>query len=92
MNANDTKQRENLFASVRLYSRLEIPARLVNREWTLMDAKQSENLFASIRVYSRLEVPSPTDYPRMDANGHEPKRELIRVYSCLFAVGNTKPD
>ncbi len=47
MNANGHEAKRNLFVSVRLYSRLEIPARLVNHEWTLMDTKQSE-------TYSRL--------------------------------------
>jgi hypothetical protein len=46
-----------------------------------MDAKQSENLFASLRAWK---YQPPTGQPRMDANGREAKRELIRVYSWFW--------
>src|SRR5437660_3288571 len=37
---------------IRVYSRLEIRARLVNNEWTLMDTNEKRNLLMCIAVYS----------------------------------------
>ena len=48
-----------------------------------MEANQCETysrLFVSIRGWK---YEPPTGQPRMDANGHESMRELIRVYSWL---------
>src|SRR5260221_11912434 len=53
-----------------------------------MDANQSENLFVSIRGWK---CEPPTGQPRMNANGRESKRELIRVYSRLFVVVKASP-
>src|ERR1700730_10204594 len=51
----DTNEKRNLFVCLRVCSRLEIRARLINHEWTLMDTNEKRNLFvcvfASIRGF-----------------------------------------
>src|SRR5467141_3227253 len=39
---------------IRVYSRLEIRARLVNHEWTLMDTNEKRNLFMCIRGFGSM--------------------------------------
>jgi len=86
----DTNEKRNLFVCLRVCSRLEIRARLINHEWTLMDTNEKRNLFVCLRVYSRLEIRARLinhEWMLMDTN--EKRNLFVCVFASIRGFGST---